>query len=725
MEYLAHSQKENIPAQPYRDHIKAVYRLASRFAQEAERFATKTDSLLTSCAGTSAKFHDFGKLLDENQAVLRGEKKSARLPIRHEDAGTAYLAKKGSWAAAIAISSHHTGLPDFHAESIRYEKAFRDKDEATRSASEQSMDRLLKIHQEILGSSEDFPTAIYKGDQGLFFRLLLSCIADADHSDTAINYGQYPQNEEIPSLRAEERLKQLDTYVETLKTEDRRSTLRSEMYESCRNSIRNAQFVSCDSPVGSGKTTAVMAHLLKQASERGLRRIFVVLPFTTIISQSVQIYRDALTLPEEDPEKVVAELHCRTDFTDYETRYLTGLWRSPIIVTTAVAFFETLAANKPSTLRRLHELPGSAIFMDESHAALPLKLLPLAWRWIVGLAEEWGCYWVLGSGSLVEFWKLHRLTGNNPDIPELVSQELREQLIQYEKGRISLRMKDEPLALDGFLDWIQSFPGPRLVIVNTIGCAAVVADQIRERSGRNRVEHLSTALTAVDRTETVRRIKERLQDQTDTDWTLVATSCVEAGVDFSFRTGFRQSASLLSLIQASGRVNRHGIYSDAEMWNFKFQENESFNNNRSFTLSSEILERYFKVHKEISPALCTLSINDEITLDDSILRDVQRFKKRENEYAFETLAKEFEVIENNTLTAIFDPDLINKIRYGKGNWQEVQKKAFNIRIGLQKKWGLEPISSNIYRWTLPYDSFLGYMRGVLWKEDTRTNFLDF
>ena len=76
--------------------------------------------------------------------------------------------------------------------------------------------------------------------------------------------------------------------------------------------------------------------------------------------------------------------------------------------------------------------------------------------------------------------------------------------------------------------------------------------------GRNQVEHLSTALTARDRARTLARVRQRLRDPSDCDWTLVATSCVEAGVDFSFSVGFRETASLSSLLQASGRVNRNG-----------------------------------------------------------------------------------------------------------------------------------------------------------------------
>ena len=95
-----------------------------------------------------------------------------------------------------------------------------------------------------------------------------------------------------------------------------------------------------------------MAHLLKQAIKRESRHVFVVLPYTSIIQQSVDVYRKALLLPGERPDEVVAELHFRADFEDDDTRYLTSLWRAPIIVTTAVAFFETLASGHPAQISR-------------------------------------------------------------------------------------------------------------------------------------------------------------------------------------------------------------------------------------------------------------------------------------------------------------------------------------------------------------------------------------
>ena len=78
-------------------------------------------------------------------------------------------------------------------------------------------------------------------------------------------------------------------------------------------------------------------------------------------------------------------------------------------------------------------------------------------------------------------------------------------------------------------DWVMAEPGPRLVIMNTVQSAAVIADDICRKYGRECVEHLSTALMPEDRAETIKVVKRRLENPVDTNWVLVATSCVEAG----------------------------------------------------------------------------------------------------------------------------------------------------------------------------------------------------
>ena len=545
--------------------------------------------------------------------------------------------------------------------------------------------------------------------------MMLSCLADADHSDTAAAFHQEPP--EIPvSLLPKKRLQALDRYVEKLSKSGERGQLRKEMYMCCRNAEVNDGFAICDSPVGSGKTTAVMAHLLRQAVMRGARRIFVVLPYTSIIQQSVAVYRQALTLPGENPEMVVAEHHCRADYDSTDSRYLTALWRAPIVVTTSVAFFETLASNMPSGLRRLHELPGSMIFVDEAHNALPIKLLPLTWQWMNHLAEEWRCYWVLASGSLVQFLKLNALADcklPQPQVSELVDQPLRERLSLFENCRVLFQRVDMALSRSMLIQWIQEFPGPRLLILNTVQSAAVIANDLQHMVGSEKVEHLSSALSPGDQNNTIKHIYERLKNEQDSDWTLVATSCVEAGVDFSFKIGFREEASLLSLIQASGRVNRHGLEHNALMWSFHLQDDSKLRTNPMLADAQQVLEKYFGLNQPITAELSTASINDEILLNDSGLSKMKELLKLENAMQFREIANAFHVIEADTVLAVTDEATANEILSGKSDWQSLQNKAVVIRRNFATNWKLRELVPDVFQWTLGYDSFLGYMRGVV------------
>jgi CRISPR-associated endonuclease/helicase Cas3 len=530
---------------------------------------------------------------DKNQEVLSGQRQAKKLPVQHTDAGTAYLLDTLQVPpGAVLVRSHHIGLPDFIEEQNRDEKhVLRDRDETVLKRVNLTLPELINAHQQAQQKEEggNITNDGISGDVSLYYRIALSCLVDGDHTDTAIHYGD--QYVDAPSvfLRPADRLAALDQFVEKLKTNNERSHLRSEVYAACRYAEIPENIVSCDSPVGTGKTTAVMAHLLAQAQKRGLRRIIVVLPFTNIISQSVKIYREALVLQGENPEHVVAELHHRADFQYRLSRQFTALWKAPIIVTTAVSFFETLSSNTPATLRKLHNLPGSAVFIDESHAALPAKLLPLAWRWIKGFAHEWGCYWVMASGSLNRFWKIEEFDKEAPDIPEIMPVVLRESLMKHEGVRISYQFNDNPLGAKDLVEWVASLPGPRMVIINTVQSAAVVAREYAKRFGRSSVEHLSTALTPSDRDHTLDRIKSRLLNANDTDWTLIATSCVEAGVDLSFKTGVREAASLVSLLQTAGRVNRHEHVEAETVWTFVLKEEELLKKHPGLKDSSKIL----------------------------------------------------------------------------------------------------------------------------------------
>ena len=721
MDYLAHSARDGTPEQSYREHAENVERDALRYAFEAAKYAKSDARLLLAAVRNAAQIHDLGKLNADNQEVLHKADSCSSLPVNHVDAGVALLkcTEEKTMFSQMIIYSHHIGLPDLYEECQRGDAVFRDFN--IREMTDAELPGLRMLHGKLMSAQKICSETANQEDFSVLSRLMLSCLADADHSDTARHYGKYPTTEEMPELLPGKRLTALDEYVKKLGGTGERNRLRVEMYEACKNSNVSESIVYCDSPVGSGKTTAVMAYLLREAAKREARRIFVVLPYTNIIRQSVKTYREALTLDGEDPESVVAELHHLADFEHEEVRNLSAQWKAPIIVTTAVAFFETLASNRPATLRRLHELPGSVIFVDEAHAAVPVRLLPITWHWMETYADDWNCKWILASGSLVKFWEMDEIAEKKREVPSILPVEMQKKLLAYEHQRIDFRFEELPLSCGELLDKVLSEPGPRLVIMNTVKNAALIAKQLSERCGRERVMHLSTALTAEDREKTVEAVSERLKNKKDNDWTLVATSCVEAGVNFSFQTGFRERASVLSLLQAAGRINRNGEYRDAAIWDFSMQQSDKLTENKMLAASISVMDDFRRANQSFGPQLSTSAIAKEL---DRLPQDDKRpLLAAEHNGQFPEVQDRYHIIDADTVLVAADEDLKQRIRNGSANWRDIQRKCVSLYRSKTYAFRLEPLCGAVYDWNLGYDSFIGVMKGILEYEAIKKGFL--
>jgi CRISPR-associated endonuclease/helicase Cas3 len=475
-----------------------------------------------------------------------------------------------------------------------------------------------------------------------------------------------------------------------------------------------------------------MAHLLNVARQRGLRRVFVVLPYTNIIDQSVDIYRRALVLDGEAPDAVVAAHHHRVEFKGEnwrDLRQLTQRWDAPIVVTTAVQFFETLAARETTALRKLHQLPGSAIFVDESHAAMPAPLWPQMWKWLRELCAEWGCHLVLASGSLARFWELDDFVpaAERPPVIELVSDEIRKQAAELETSRVELKTKPERLALPELADFVQSKPGPRLVILNTVQSAAILADHLRyERHLGFNVEHLSTALSPHDRGNTIRRIKENLHSGWK-DWILVATSCIEAGVDFSFRTAFRESCGLVNLLQISGRASRSAEYDNAEVWDFRHDEDGLLTLHPHFKTSRRVLEMLFKEGKAVADH-CTEALQREINLGTGETEiTAQNILQREKDADYPEVARLCRLITADTQTVLVNQDLVARFetrdRTKFPSAKEVMLNSVQVWKTRLPDLDPKPVGFGDDLFALrpeQYDGFLGYMKGLLPLLDAQT-----
>ncbi len=717
MELLAHSAKPKlgIPAQSYIKHIENVLSRAEDNARRAACYLTDGEHIFMEAVRAAACLHDLGKLDVENQKVLNSNKRVA-LPVNHVEAGTARLLRINHMESALLVYGHHAGLCSIFAETARGKEFFL-RDMNCRETTEKWLETYLREHERYTKSTVDKSERKRLGWSGLTRRLALSCLVDADHGDTARHYGG-EQIIEPPEFRWKERLQALDTYVESLFQKNpftTRNQQRRDIYNACRIANTNPPIQACDSPVGTGKTTAVMAHLLKVAIAKELRHIVVVLPYTNIIKQSVDVYREALTLPGENPKEIVAEHHHQADFSDIELRQLTALWKAPITVTTAVQFFETLGNNHPAKLRKLHELPGSAVFVDEAHAAIPSWLWPQMWLWIKELVQQWRCHFVLASGSLSRFWLNNKFVDSPESIPDLIPEDLRKDSSQREFKRITYHSCEKPLNRGELIDFVLSKRGPRLVILNTVQSAAVIAREM-QKAGYP-VLHLSTALVPVDRDRIVERVLRQLKARNMTEWALVATSCVEAGMNFSFNTAFRESCATASLIQIGGRVNRHGYYETAEVWDFRVLD-PILNRHPSFDTSRLVLNDLFeeKLIQDLSAAdAVTEALRREIMSDYS--SKTEGIKERERKCDYPEVAKLCRVIDADTRIVVVDKDIVNALE----NWEKVPILDLlrnSVQLWSQKidSLSLEPVRGHkeLYKWTAPYDpDFLGYMEGVL------------
>ena len=760
-EWLAHSARRGCPSQSYAEHIGNVTRgavgRARRMLRHYEPGDAKVPSrrTLLAIAADAASYHDFGKLDDANQMVLGG-KSAQSLPIRHEDAGIALLSRHGALEAAGLVSAHHRGLPKYWFEQRQptldrsglhrlnaslFRSHVQADHEATRAATDRHLERYLLRHEQALGSWCGRVEPGLSQCKGFARRLLLACLVDADHSDTARHYGQAPVDARVEPRWAE-RLAALDRFVAGLAAKNAtknvgaqaRMSIRADLYQACRDAETGHPLRSCDAVVGSGKTTAVMAHLLRVAAARNLRHIFVVLPYTNIIRQSVEVYRNALCLEGEVPEEVVAEHHHQAAFKDMDLRHLTTLWRSPIIVTTAVQFFETLGSNHTGKLRKLHELPGSAVFLDEAHAALPSDLWPVCWNWLDEWATRWNGHLVLASGSLPEFWTLsdfRALTEGSssglppksraPDVRPLAG-DMSGRMGEAEHARIRFGTKAASLSVEELIDWVEASPGPRLVIVNTVQSAAVLAHRMQQRNTQT-VLHLSTALAPVHRAPVIDRIKALLKYRQD--WTLVATSMVEAGLDFSFAIGFRQRSSTASLVQTGGRVNRGAERgNECRVWDFDFLDVETFPNNPSVKRSSEAVKVLFEAGL-ISPdmptdlrGICLKAMQHEFS--PRLQNDAHEIVVAENSMDYPKVAELCRVIDSDTRLVLIDRGLLEPIRRGiKVPHSDLIARSVQLYAKKISDLGFEPVlesSQELYvlpeAWDYDPECF-GYMAGWL------------
>lgn len=560
--FFAHSSPNAALAPPQRldEHLQNVAELAARFA------APFGASALACAAGL---LHDLGKYCLPFQRRLDG----AALRVNHSTWGAKVALERygpAGWLLAYGVAGHHAGLANGAGNGrLRMTLADRLADRqlpALDDAWQREIhlpapaDLLAEIGQLRPGASSSAGFSL-----SFLARMVFSTLVDADRIDTERYYGQFsPEDHHKAAARARpmptlpELREALNAHLQALQAHGGKSEInriRTAILAYARQQAACAPgLFSLTVPTGGGKTLASLAFALDHAIAHGLRRVIFVIPFTSIVEQNAAVFRKAL-----GPwgEQAVLEHHSaftppdapKGDADLYQAQAKLRLamenWDAPIVVTTAVQFFESLFADRPAQCRKLHNIAGSVVVLDEAQT-IPLPVLRPAVAAIDELARNYRTSVVLCTATQPAL-QAPQFRGGLQNVRPLVQDE-HALARQLERVRVRHVGELDDTALAAHLRSREQV----LCIVNNRRHARAVFQAIADAPG---AMHLSTLMCARHRSQALATARQRLQ--AGQPCRIVSTSLIEAGVDISLPTVLRAEAGLDSIAQAAGRCNRN------------------------------------------------------------------------------------------------------------------------------------------------------------------------
>ena len=388
--YYAHSAQDKLGNflpyehwQTLQSHSVNVEKMAAEFARVfgAQEIACQTGQL-----------HDLGKYSKPFNHRLHGGPS-----VDHATAGAKVAIE--CWGnvigklMAFCIAGHHAGLANGNGEGDN-RRTLKQRLALQFGTDIPTLDNLwqqeIKLPQNLsappLKADAHHPFFSY----AFFTRMLYSCLVDADYLDTeafysnlenkAIERGGYPDlnalqhnfNQFINDFRR--RIAQAPEQTEAEKRNAALNRLRSEILDyAVEQAAQPKGLFTLTVPTGGGKTFTSMAFALEHAKRHGMRRVIYVIPFTSIIEQNAAEFRKAFG---ELGEQAVLEHHSTFDdgklqneATKDKLRLASENWDAPIVVNTAVQFFESLFAD---LLAKLAEHPQMLVIVNNRRHARSL-----------------------------------------------------------------------------------------------------------------------------------------------------------------------------------------------------------------------------------------------------------------------------------------------------------------------------------------------------------------
>lgn len=608
-------------------------------------------------------WHDLGKFSNEFQDYL----KNASDPHSNEIAGKVDHTTAGAKHAiatspfghfiATAIAGHHAGLLD------------------ARHESHASLEKRLKKEfgadlPQIFAPSEitnlpipELPRFLKSADphysSSFFQRILFSCLVDADFlaTEAFMNPQQAAQRPDPQAEFFPLALQLLERKINSFGTPDPANLVANSRATVVEDTTLAASLApgifKLTVPTGGGKTLSSLNFAIRHAIAHQKRRIIYVIPFTSIIEQNASVFREILSPLGPD---LIIEHHSNLSPDQEEkqtttSRLATENWEAPIIVTTAVQFYESLFASKTSRSRKVHNIANSIVILDEAQS-LPVNYLEPCLKALSELSTNYHTTTVLCTATQPSVAKSPDFPIGFPEATEII-RDTDSLFSQLSRTHITYRgaLDDETIASE-----ISAAP-KALCIVNTRAHARRLFEALDQCPGEN--FHLSTLMCPQHRLEVLKIVRDRLDKNLPVR--LISTQLIEAGVDIDFPLVYRSMAGLDSIAQAAGRCNREGkLPQKGQVHIFHSQHTSS--------------ERYFAQTANVGHEILHLHLDAPLSTDavrayfekyyqqqkskwdeKDILGDFQYAPQDKNLpllFNYRTASEKFRLIENNQIPII-------------------------------------------------------------------------
>ncbi len=551
------------------DHLQAVAVLAAEFSKPFDDVPSGRG-----WAYTAGLWHDLGKyragfqryvtLPNNPDAHIEG--KVGGREKTHSAAGALWAMQqlnrpKQPYGNILAylIAGHHAGLGDWNgglSERLQRDDAKQELKEALAANPAPNILTHGDLVAKIPGGSAGF---------ALWVRMLFSCLVDADFLDTEAHFDadKPARREGFPTL--EQMRVVFDAHMIAKANSAAPSTVNTLRADILRQCLEKAALppglFSLTVPTGGGKTLSSLAFALNHAQVHGKRRVIYAIPYTSIIEQTADVFREVF---KPLGEEVLIEHHSQVDAAEKDetarSRLACENWDAPLIVTTNVQLFESLFAAKTSRCRKLHNIVGSVIVLDEAQQLPPAFLQPIL-DVLNLLVKHYGVTVVLCTATqpalnCTDYFDKSKNLRGLKDVREIIDNP---DALFAALERVKVELPPDLNATTPWADIAAQIEQEDCVLA--IVSTRKAARDLHKLLPKGTL-HLSALMCGAHRKVVIDEIKTRLQAKRaghDLEpLRVVSTQLVEAGVDIDFPVVFRALAGLDSIAQAAGRCNREG-----------------------------------------------------------------------------------------------------------------------------------------------------------------------